>query len=70
MTIDTIFLCYCEDSELNDGVERPYYMSRDLMKVMLELKSAGSGEQVFEGLHSLESGAHFQSILKDLKFSH
>lgn len=28
MTIDTIFLCFCEDCERNDGISRPYYMSR------------------------------------------
>lgn len=32
MTIDTIFLCFCEDSEENDGVDRPYFMSRGLME--------------------------------------
>ncbi|KAG5877892.1 hypothetical protein JTB14_005131 [Gonioctena quinquepunctata] len=31
-TIDTIFLCFCEDSLLNDGMARPYAMSRDLME--------------------------------------
>ncbi|CAG9816336.1 unnamed protein product [Phaedon cochleariae] len=31
-TIDTIFLCFCEDSLLNDGMSRPYAMSRDLME--------------------------------------
>ncbi|KAJ8976875.1 hypothetical protein NQ317_001199 [Molorchus minor] len=32
MTIDTIFLCFCEDCEMNDGISRPYYMSRGLME--------------------------------------
>jgi hypothetical protein len=31
MCIDTIFLCFCEDSERNDGITKPYYMSRNLM---------------------------------------
>lgn len=31
MTIDTIFLCFCEDCEQNDGVANPYFMSRGLM---------------------------------------
>ncbi|KAJ3362267.1 hypothetical protein GGF32_006299 [Allomyces javanicus] len=31
MAIDTIFLCFCEDCERNDGSdEKPYYMSPDL----------------------------------------
>lgn len=32
MAIDTIFLCFCEDSERNDGITRPYYMSKGLME--------------------------------------
>ena len=28
MAIDTIFLCFCEDSSRNDGINKPYYMSR------------------------------------------
>ena len=31
ITIDTIFLCFCEDCERNDGVSKPYYMSKNLM---------------------------------------
>ena len=31
MVIDTIFLCFCEDADRNDGITRPYYMSRGLM---------------------------------------
>jgi solute carrier family 44 protein 1 (choline transporter-like protein) len=31
MTIDTIFMCFCEDCERNDGVNSPYFMSKDLM---------------------------------------
>ena len=31
MAIDTIFLCFCEDSERNDGITLPYYMSKGLM---------------------------------------
>ncbi|CAG0921207.1 unnamed protein product [Notodromas monacha] len=32
MTVDTLFLCFCEDCERNDGVQRPYYMSKGLME--------------------------------------
>ncbi|XP_066148514.1 choline transporter-like protein 1 [Euwallacea fornicatus] len=32
MTIDTIFLCFCEDCRVNDGNSKPYYMSRGLME--------------------------------------
>lgn len=31
MIIDTIFICFCEDCERNDGLTRPYYMSIGLM---------------------------------------
>ncbi|XP_063437739.1 choline transporter-like protein 1 [Mytilus trossulus] len=30
--IDTIFICFCEDHELNDGELKPYFMSLGLMK--------------------------------------
>ena len=33
MTIDTLFLCFCEDCELNDGIEKPYFMSKGLMVI-------------------------------------
>ncbi|XP_018575520.1 choline transporter-like protein 1 [Anoplophora glabripennis] len=32
--IDTIFLCFCEDCTLNDGMSRPYAMSTALMEFM------------------------------------
>ena len=32
MAIDTIFLCFCEDSTQNDGINKPYYMSRTAAK--------------------------------------
>eukprot|EP00039_Didymoeca_costata_P033517 m.42752 g.42752 ORF g.42752 m.42752 type:complete len:686 (+) comp9908_c0_seq2:368-2425(+) len=35
MTIDTLFVCFCEDSERNDGSDKkPYFMSRRLLKFM------------------------------------
>lgn len=40
MTIDTIFLCFCEDCERNDGIERPYYMSRGLMEFVQNSKQS------------------------------
>ncbi|KAJ8960452.1 hypothetical protein NQ318_013736, partial [Aromia moschata] len=34
MAVDTLFLCFLEDCERNDGTpEKPYYMSRNLMKI-------------------------------------
>ncbi|CAH8470461.1 unnamed protein product [Schistosoma intercalatum] len=35
MGVDTIFLCFLEDLEKNDGsAERPYYMSKNLMNIL------------------------------------
>ncbi|XP_074595594.1 choline transporter-like 2 isoform X2 [Brevipalpus obovatus] len=35
MAVDTIFLCFLEDCERNDGsAARPYYMSKELMKIL------------------------------------
>ncbi|GFQ87784.1 choline transporter-like protein 1 [Trichonephila clavata] len=31
MAIDTLMLCFCEDCQMNDGVTRPYFMSKSLM---------------------------------------
>ncbi|CAG9771300.1 unnamed protein product [Ceutorhynchus assimilis] len=36
VAIDTIFLCFLEDCERNDGKERPYYMSRNLWKILMK----------------------------------
>lgn len=37
MIIDTIFICFCEDSEKNDGSpEKPYFMSKSLLKFMAQ----------------------------------
>ncbi|XP_058128936.1 choline transporter-like protein 1 [Anopheles ziemanni] len=40
MTVDTIFLCFCEDCESNDGISRPYFMSRGLMEFVQNSKKA------------------------------
>ncbi|XP_012942174.1 choline transporter-like protein 2 [Aplysia californica] len=35
MAVDTLFLCFLEDLEMNDGsVQKPYFMSKGLMKVL------------------------------------
>ncbi|KYN11850.1 Choline transporter-like protein 1 [Trachymyrmex cornetzi] len=38
--IDTIFICFCEDCEKNDGINRPYFMSRGLMEFVKNRKKA------------------------------
>lgn len=47
MAIDTIFLCFCEDCEINDGISRPYFMSKGLMEFVensQKVLSIGDGE--------------------------
>ena len=56
MTLDTIFICFCEDCEQNDGTTRPYYMSRDMMDVMMELKQEAGGSFNFGG-ENVEAGS-------------
>ncbi|XP_037084148.1 choline transporter-like 2 [Pollicipes pollicipes] len=35
MAVDTLFLCFLEDLERNDGTEeKPYFMSKDMMKIL------------------------------------
>ncbi|XP_073318909.1 choline transporter-like protein 4 [Pagrus major] len=35
MCVDTLFLCFLEDLERNDGsLQRPYFMSKNLMKIL------------------------------------
>ncbi|XP_071330662.1 choline transporter-like protein 2 isoform X2 [Trachinotus anak] len=40
MCVDTLFLCFCEDLERNDGsAARPYYMSSALHEILLKNKA-------------------------------
>ncbi|KAM4535030.1 choline transporter-like protein 2 isoform 2-T2 [Fundulus diaphanus] len=40
MCVDTLFLCFCEDLERNDGsAERPYYMSSTLREILWKDKT-------------------------------
>lgn len=32
MAIDTIFLCFCRDCKINDGINRPYFMPKGMMQ--------------------------------------
>ncbi|XP_064605930.1 choline transporter-like protein 1 [Liolophura sinensis] len=45
MVIDTIFICFCEDCEQNDGDTKPYYMSKGLMKYMNASKKMELGRK-------------------------
>lgn len=47
MALDTMYVCYCEDYEKNDGISKPYFMSRGLMEFMQKMKSAAGGGHIF-----------------------
>ena len=56
MTIDTIFICYCEDCEENDGISRPYFMSNGLKESFEELKTAAERKFRFGKPVGIEAG--------------
>ncbi|XP_051009497.1 choline transporter-like protein 4 [Acomys russatus] len=46
MCVDTLFLCFLEDLERNDGSqERPYYMPKALLKILGKKNQAPAGEK-------------------------
>ncbi|XP_031419692.1 choline transporter-like protein 2 isoform X2 [Clupea harengus] len=39
MCVDTLFLCFCEDLERNDGsTDKPYFMSKELHEILSKIK--------------------------------
>ncbi|XP_064090066.1 choline transporter-like protein 1 isoform X2 [Macrobrachium nipponense] len=48
MTIDALFICFCEDCEMNDGLQKPYFMSKGLMKLVENSKKAIEALEVRE----------------------
>jgi solute carrier family 44 protein 1 (choline transporter-like protein) len=40
MAIDTVFICFCEDCDMNDGISKPYYMSKGLMEFVKNSEKA------------------------------
>ncbi|EFX63122.1 hypothetical protein DAPPUDRAFT_269039 [Daphnia pulex] len=40
MCIDTVFICFCEDCEINNGQDQPYFMSRGLMEFVEKSQKA------------------------------
>ncbi len=65
MSIDTIFLCFCEDSERNDGITKPYYMSKGLTefvanssKALAALKTRHEADKSSKGKSTLQYNAH------------
>ncbi|KAA0185908.1 Choline transporter protein 4, partial [Fasciolopsis buskii] len=51
MGVDTIFLCFLEDLERNDGsAERPYYMSKQLMAILGKKNASVESDESWSGL--------------------
>ncbi|XP_012596619.1 choline transporter-like protein 4 [Microcebus murinus] len=49
MCVDTLFLCFLEDLERNDGsLDRPYYMSTALLKILGKKNETSQGNKVKE----------------------
>lgn len=44
MTVDTIFICFCDDLVENDGSSMPYFMSLELKEVMKKMKEETGSE--------------------------
>ena len=43
MAVDTLFLCFLEDLERNDGSpQRPYYMSSNLQAILGKMKKTAA----------------------------
>ncbi|XP_036385684.1 choline transporter-like protein 2 isoform X1 [Megalops cyprinoides] len=46
MCVDTLFLCFCEDLERNDGsTERPYFMNPELHEILSQTKAVECKEE-------------------------
>uniref|UniRef100_A0A8C5FH22 Choline transporter-like protein n=1 Tax=Gadus morhua TaxID=8049 RepID=A0A8C5FH22_GADMO len=53
MCVDTLFLCFCEDLERNDGSsERPYYMSPELHEILSKAMNLAETRGLKEGLYA------------------
>lgn len=63
MIVDSIFICFCEDCEKNNGLDRPYYMSKGMMEVMMELKQAAGGEFNFTNGQNVEAGGSMRPMI-------
>ncbi|XP_054636088.1 choline transporter-like protein 2 [Dunckerocampus dactyliophorus] len=65
MCVDTLFLCFCEDLERNDGsAARPYYMSVELHEILCKTKRstrrADAVAKPEEVVVELEEGSNLQ----------
>lgn len=65
ITLETIFICFCEDIEQNNGIDRDYFMSKKMMEVMQELKQQAGGQFNFyrhPGVPAVQSTIPYQRI--------
>uniref|UniRef100_A0A8C4H1X7 Choline transporter-like protein n=1 Tax=Dicentrarchus labrax TaxID=13489 RepID=A0A8C4H1X7_DICLA len=62
MCVDTLFLCFCEDLERNDGSsERPYFMSPELHEILSKTKRL---EENGDAVEAGQSPVHLCSLKK------
>ncbi|XP_054896789.1 choline transporter-like protein 2 isoform X2 [Poeciliopsis prolifica] len=60
MCVDTLFLCFCEDLERNDGSsERPYFMSKELHEI---LSKFGKVEDEFDGVEAADAAKQADQV--------
>ena len=59
MAVDTIFLCFCEDSDRNDGVNRPYFMSTGLMVTVSVWLTCVRNCRLMQGCVKIERSLRF-----------
>ncbi|XP_029914512.1 choline transporter-like protein 2 isoform X2 [Myripristis murdjan] len=60
MCVDTLFLCFCEDLERNDGSsERPYFMSPELHEI---LSKAQRVEEERDGVEQVDSAKQMDEV--------
>ncbi|KAK9876740.1 hypothetical protein WA026_014978 [Henosepilachna vigintioctopunctata] len=48
--VDTIFLCYCEDTYVHDGIEHPYYATVGLVAVVEEAKGVIEEQKMYDSI--------------------
>ncbi|XP_068176829.1 choline transporter-like protein 2 isoform X2 [Antennarius striatus] len=66
MCVDTLFLCFCEDLERNDGSsDRPYFMSPELHEILSKTKKLeddGDGDGAGDGVDHVNSAKQADEV--------
>ncbi|XP_045462112.1 choline transporter-like protein 1 [Harmonia axyridis] len=52
--VDTIFLCYCEDTFIHDGIEIPYYAPPEMQALVDEAKGIVEEEKMYNSIKTQE----------------